>query len=119
MRCEHNSDAVLYSSVRTHKGAPAAAFEARYRPTGPVAYSAPGSLEAWLTERYCLYAANKRGALWRGEIHHDPWPLQPAEAEVVRNTMTDQIGLMLPQHQPLLHFADRLDVMAWLPERVC
>ena len=34
----------------------AAAFAGRYRPVGPAAPAQPGTLEHWLTERYCLYA---------------------------------------------------------------
>ncbi|MFO7168261.1 MAG: DUF2071 domain-containing protein [Chloroflexota bacterium] len=111
-------DTVHYSSERTERGAPPAAFAARYRPTGPAFRAAPGSLEAWLTERYCLYAANRAGQLWRADIHHRPWPLQLAEAEVERNTMTAQIGLALPDTRPLLHFARELEVAAWWPERL-
>src|SRR5690242_17888012 len=60
---------------------PHATFEARYRPTGPVRLAQAGSLEDWLTARYCLYTT--RGAhLLRGEIHHAPWPLQLAEADI-------------------------------------
>ena len=75
------------------------------------------TLESWLTERYCLYAANRRGRLWRGNIHHR-WPLQPAEAEIASNTMADQLQLRLPPRAPLLHFAPRLAVVAWALEAV-
>lgn len=115
LRC---GDSLEYRSLRTHPGARPAAFAARYRPTGPAAPAAPGSLEAWLTERYCLYAANRRGLVWRGEIHHRRWPLQPAEVELRDNHMTDQIGLRLPDTAPLLHFVQRIDVQAWLVEPV-
>jgi len=70
-------------------------------------------MEHFLTARYCLYAGDGRGRLWRGEIHHPPWPLQHAEAEISLNTVTAQIGLILPQTQPLLHFARQLKVLAW------
>ena len=46
----------------------------------------PGTLEHFLVERYCLYTA-KDGVLYRAEIHHPPWPLQPAQAEIELNTM--------------------------------
>lgn len=118
MECAREGEDVHYRSERRHRGAPPAAFTARYRPTGPVYRSAPGTLEHWLTERYCLYAANRRGEVWRGEIHHAQWPLQPAEADVVGNTMTRQIRLTLPDRRPILHFARRLDVVGWLPRRV-
>ncbi len=116
--CGDGGDIVRYSSVRTHHGAPPAEFAARYRPTGPVSPAPAGGIERWLTERYCLYAGTPRGRIWRGEIHHARWPLQPAEAEVERNTMTGLLRLTLPQGRPLLHFARRLDVVAWTPDVV-
>ena len=114
MTTAREGDTILYASERTHRGAPGAAFRARYRPTGEPYFTTPGTLEHWLTERYALYAADRRGHIFRGDIHHAPWPLQPAEAEVEVNTMTAQIGLTLPDVPPLLHFTRRLDVVAWL-----
>jgi uncharacterized protein YqjF (DUF2071 family) len=102
-----------YRSYRTHRGAPPAEFQARYRPAGEVYRAAPGSLEHWLTERYCLYTIGRRGEVFRGEIHHAPWPLQPAEAEIEANTMTVPHGLQLPPTAPLLHFAERLVTLEW------
>jgi uncharacterized protein YqjF (DUF2071 family) len=72
----------------------------------------------WLTERYCLYTADRRGSVWRSNIHHARWPLQPAEADIEHNTMADQLQLRLPPRAPLLHFAPRLDVVAWPLEAV-
>jgi uncharacterized protein len=112
MSSTRSGDAVHYTSERTHRGAPAAAFHGTFRPIGPVARSSPGALGHWLTERYCLYAADRHGQVWRGDIHHAQWPLQPAAAEVEVNTMLQQVGPMLPDTPPLLHFARRLDVVA-------
>jgi uncharacterized protein len=118
MIAQRDGGAVRYASTRTQRGAPGATFAGRYRPVGPVYHAAVDSLEYWLTERYCLYAANRHGRVWRGDIHHARWPLQPAEAEIEGNTMTEQLRLVLPQHAPLLHFALRLDVVAWTLEAV-
>ena len=118
MYCSLEGDEVRYRSVRTHRGAPEAEFAARYRPVGEPFESRPGSLENFLTERYCLYAADGKGNVRRGDIHHRSWPLQPAEAEVERLAMTGQIGVSLPDTEPVLHFSERLDVLAWLPRRV-
>lgn len=118
MSCEAAADEVRYSSVRTHRGAPKAAFAARYRPVGEPFDSGPGTLEHFLTERYCLYAPDRRGGVRRGEVHHRLWPLQPAEAEVETLEMTGQIGVRLPDTEPVLHFARHLDVLAWLPRRL-
>jgi uncharacterized protein len=104
---------VDYASNRTHRSAPPAKYVARYRPRGPVFQSSPGTLEHFLTERYCLYSANRRGKVFRGDIAHRPWPLQLAEAKVKRNRMLQPLGIELPEVRPLLHYAHRLDVIAW------
>lgn len=88
-------------------------FEGRYRPTGEVFHAQPGTLDYFLTERYCLYAADGRGRVYRGDIHHAPWPLQRAQAEISVNTMAAADGFTLPDAPPLLHFARRQEVLAW------
>jgi uncharacterized protein YqjF (DUF2071 family) len=106
-------DEVAYRCERISEEAPAAArFEARYRPTGPAANAAPGSLEHWLTERYCLYTLDDAQRVLRADIHHPPWPLQPAEAEIATNSMAAEVGLELAG-DPLLHYARRQDVVFW------
>jgi uncharacterized protein len=100
------------------RGGASAILDATYEPTGPAAHAPHGSLAAWLTERYCLYAVDAAGAIYRAEIHHVPWPLQPATAVIRTNTMAAASGLSLPDRPPLLHYAERLDVMVWRPELV-
>ena len=118
MRCDARGDAIEYASERTHRGAPAASWRGRYEPTGPVSRAPAGSLEHWLTERYCLFARAPDGRVWRGDIHHRPWPLQPARAVIERDTMTAALGLRVPPAAPHLLFARRLDVRIWRPQRV-
>ena len=113
MNVRETAGEIDYSSHRTHRGAPPAAFEARYRPTGPVFHAASGSFEFWLTGRYCLYAADPRGRVYRGEITHAPWPLQPAESDIRQNTMAAQTRIRLPETAPVLHFSKRIDTVAW------
>jgi uncharacterized protein YqjF (DUF2071 family) len=72
-----------------------------------------GPTEHFLTERYCLYTEH-RGALHRAEIHHAPWPLQQAEAELRENTMSP-VAL---DGEPLLHYSARQDVVIWALERL-
>ena len=118
MSSEGEGDGVDYRSVRVHKGAPPARFVGRYRPTGGRFHSAPGTLENFLTERYCLYSANGKGDVRRGDIHHEMWPLQGAEVEVEQMEMTGQIGVVLPPTEPVVHLASRLDIVAWAPRKV-
>ena len=85
------------------------AFSAAYGPEGEAFTSEPGSLEHFLTERYCLYAEHA-GRLWRAEIHHRPWPLQQAHARIHLNTMPP---LEVPEGDPLVHYSARQDVVIW------
>ena len=121
MRCERDlgtPGTIDYESTRTHRNAPPAEFAARYGPTGAVYRASVGSLEHFLTDRYCLYSADRRGNVYRGEIAHAPWPLQPADARVGRNRMLEQLKVAIPNTPPLLHYAELLDVIAWRPELV-
>ena len=93
----------------------AAELVVTYAPAGPAFAPQPGSLEYFLTERYCLYATHRTGRPYRLDIHHPPWPLQPADAEITRNTMAAAAGVLLPEVRPLLHFAKRQDMVAWAP----
>jgi hypothetical protein len=116
LACEEGGGWVGYRSRRTHRGAPAAEWGGRYRPAGEVFRARPGSLEHWLTERYCLYAAAGDGRLLRCEIQHPPWPLQPAQAVVGRDTLTASLGPERAAEPSHLLFARRLEVVAWWPE---
>ena len=107
---------VRYDSRRVHREAPSAELSAVYRPTGEAVLARPGTLAHWLTERYCLYAVTRRGRLRRAEIHHPPWPLQPAQVDIRSNSMTRGLGFELPDPAPVVHFAERLDVQVWGPE---
>lgn len=111
-------DWIRYSSQRTDSRAQPVALKALYRPLGAVVLSRRGTLEHWLTERYCLYAADTAGRLYRGEIHHPPWPLQRAEAQFDLNTMALPLKFNLSDKPKLLHFARRIDVVAWPLQRV-
>lgn len=109
MSAAPRGDGVAYESSRSGGGAE---LRVEYRPAGKVEPGAPGSLEWFLTERYCLYAAGEEGALHRAEIHHPPWPLQPGEAEIALSTMPPP-GIELPDEPPLVHFSRRQDVLIW------
>jgi len=111
-------DAVDYDSRRKRARDRLAEFSAQYAPVGPSFQPVPGSLEYFLTERYCLYGVTRRRHLYRLDIHHLPWELQPADATFRRNTMAEAAGIELPAGTPLLHFARRQDMVAWAPEKL-
>jgi uncharacterized protein len=113
MAIERSSEGISYRSARVEGGA---RLRLRYRPTGETFNAEPGTLEHFLTERYCLYTV-VGGSVRRAEIHHPPWPLQPAQATIDENTMTEPAGIRLPEREPLLHYAARQDVVIWPPMR--
>jgi uncharacterized protein YqjF (DUF2071 family) len=119
MRVESVGGTINYQSSRKAAAHEATAeFRATYQAEGAPFRPVPGTLEYFLTERYCLYTTDPQGRARRLNIHHPPWPLQAATATFVRNTMTAPIGIDLPDVEPLLHFAKRQDMVAWLPEHV-
>jgi uncharacterized protein len=109
MSVHGNQENISYRSGRRQGGAH---FQATYAPAGPVEWRSRNSLEAWLTERYCLYTV-ARGHVYRAEIHHQQWPLQNAGAEIASNTMAQAAGIELPAIAPLLHFSRKLEVLVW------
>jgi uncharacterized protein YqjF (DUF2071 family) len=94
-----------------------AEFRGRFHAISEPRLHEKGSLENWLTERYCLYTT-RSSRVYRAEIHHQQWPLQDAEAEIEVNSMASAAGITLPQSPPLLHFARRLDVLIWRLQKI-
>ena len=72
MSLERDGQDVRYRSERLDRRGRPAMLDVRYRPTGPVAPAAPGSLDAWLTDRLRLFAADRRGRLSMTSIAHRP-----------------------------------------------
>jgi uncharacterized protein YqjF (DUF2071 family) len=118
MSVEPRDGHIHFTSSRTSAGAEPAELTASYRPVGPVQPPRRGSLEYFLTERYCLYTTDEEFRAYRLEIHHAPWPLQQAEAEIHVNTMSEAAGIRLPSMAPLLHYAKRQDIVAWPLTRI-
>lgn len=110
------SSQIDYRSRRLQGPRPAE-FRGRYWPVSEPQQREKHSIEYFLTERYCLYTV-RGGKIFRGHIHHLPWPLQDAQAEISVNTMAKAAGIELPDSKPLLHFSRFLEVLIWWPERV-
>lgn len=104
---------IHYTSRRTHRGEPPAEYTASYSSAGAFRAAEPGSLEHWLTARYCLYSANRRGRIFRGEIDHPPWMLAPVNYNEQTNTMGEGFGFHF-EGRPHLLMAAPVNVKAWL-----
>jgi uncharacterized protein YqjF (DUF2071 family) len=117
MSLEEKGETIHYSSSRTHGDAPKARLEAKWKTGETLPYSHPGSLEFFLTERYCLYAEHKQ-KLYRSRIFHEPWPLRAASLSSLDSTMIESHGLPTPKDAPLLHYAEEISVDIWPLEEV-
>jgi uncharacterized protein YqjF (DUF2071 family) len=116
MRLEQKSEREFSFYSRRRFSEKPVIFKARYRGLGPtraLTESRVGSLEHFLTERYCLFTANRAGQPVRANIHHVPWPLEDAEAEIEQNGLAEAIGISLPEQAPVLHYSRRLAVYVW------
>jgi hypothetical protein len=112
IRVDKDQEGVGYDLLRISDDGPPAYFQARYGAEGDELPIRDGSLERWLTERYCLYTLDDKRRIQRGEIHHPPWPLRQGWAEIATNTMAMPFGIEL-EGEPLLHFSPRQDVVIW------
>lgn len=117
MTVTKDAERIRYSSVRRAQG-PRIAFRGAYWPTGAGFEARRGTIEHFLTERYCLYTQTPAGEILDAHVHHLPWPLQPAAAEIEENTIARAVGIDLAGPPPLLHFSQRLDVAIWSAGRV-
>jgi uncharacterized protein YqjF (DUF2071 family) len=103
MQVDVSEDKVAYSSRRNRGATQLSAF---CRPATPLLACQPGSLEHWLTERYCFYTRH-RGRIYQGKFttargrckmrrrnsEKIPWPLRPASRfPVARHCSTSRAG---------------------------
>jgi uncharacterized protein YqjF (DUF2071 family) len=109
---------IEYLSRRTDKRGQPADFSARYRADGKGVRAEPGTLEHFLVERYCLYAVSPSARVYRLEIDHQPWLLQPAEAHLDADMLLGASNIPQPAGEPLLHFSAVQEMVGWLPDRV-
>lgn len=112
MTMEPEGAGYRYVSERTHRGAAVARLDMSYAPAGAAALAEPGTLDDWLTSRYSLFSADPQGNLYRGDVAHEPWLLQKAEAEWRCREMTSGLGFSLDAQPVSLTFAKHLAVRA-------
>ena len=121
MKLEQRTEREFEFYSRRRGTRPPVIFKARYRGLGPtrkLVESRSGSLEYFLTERYCLFTRSRTGEPMRANVHHIPWPLEEAEAEIERNDLAAAVGIQLPDQDPVLHYSRRLAVYVWQLERL-
>jgi len=104
---------VAFASVCPSPSGDRRRFDATYQPSGPVFTPEQGTLADWLTSRWNFFCPNGANTFIRGDIHHEAWPLQPAEAQFAQNTLMTDHGLPDAIGEPTLYYARRVHVLAW------
>lgn len=115
MSYENKNGVINYASKRLGSGQ-SADFSAKYEATGPQELALPGTLQHFLTERYCLMIS-QRGIVHRTDIHHAPWQLAQARATISVNSMPTPLGLTLDTPPDSLLYAEEMKMVNWLPSR--
>ncbi|RXI96264.1 DUF2071 domain-containing protein [Anaerobacillus alkaliphilus] len=108
---------VDFKSERIDPRVKSGLFTGKYRPNGEVFTAKPDTIEHWLTERYVLYVTNGKN-VYEGNIHHNPWPLQPAYADIEVNSVAQSLGIPIEEPPAYLHYSNELKVVAWLLKKV-
>jgi uncharacterized protein len=114
---EQRDHTTVYSASRESDSGAHAEFGATWTVGDELTMAAPGSLDFFLTERYCLYTADG-DKLYRVRIHHRPWPLSKVRVETYRSKMVEAAGLGRPAGEPLVHHGGPVDVEVWPLEEV-
>lgn len=118
MKLEKTAEQISFFSQRQGYPTGKYQFEATYQPVSSVYHANPNTLDYWLAERYCLYSVARNGALYRGEIHHYPWSLQRAEANIRVSTLFQDERQSLAGETSLYHYSEHLDIVIWAPEKL-
>ncbi len=117
---EGSTDAGLrlsYASDRLYPDPRPAMTRVEAEVRAPVEPARPGTLEYFLAERYLLYSTSGDGALFKGRVHHAPYPLQVAEVRSLEESALLAAGIDRPDVPPLAHYARGVNVEVFGLER--
>ena len=89
-----------------------------YSASGAVQPALAGTLEHFLLERYILYARDGERQLYRGRIHHAPYPAQKGEIHRLEETLVWAAGLKRAEVAPIAQYAREVNVEIFALDRV-
>lgn len=116
---ERTNGGIRFNSRRTDsRGTQPANADMEYRPLeGPVAPAGVGTIEHFLVERYILYTEDEAKRLHRARVHHQPYPLQRAEAKI-DETLVWASGIRRAEPLAYRHYAREVNVKVYPLETV-
>lgn len=107
---------IIHYRLRRTEAERRAAFDASWEIGKELPEAEPGTLEFFLTERYCLYSASGE-SIYRARINHRPWPLRQAALLSYDSDIAESDYLPRLKGKPLVHYAEALSVDVWPPEK--
>ena len=84
--------------------------------TAPFFGHKPAHWKISLVERYILYSA-RYSRIYRGRVHHAPYPLQNAQLLNLRESCLGAAGFARPDEAPHVLYSPGVDVSVWPLER--
>jgi uncharacterized protein YqjF (DUF2071 family) len=78
----------------------------------------PTALEHFLTARWGLYSATRRGSLRYAAVDHEPWPLYRATLRHLDDRLVSVAGFERPLGEPLVMYSPGVKVRVGLPRKV-
>ncbi|MFS0644807.1 YqjF family protein [Siminovitchia sp. 179-K 8D1 HS] len=102
---------IQYQSVR--KAGNPVAFKGSCIPSNDVYFPDRGTLDHWLTEKYCFYTTRNGKDIYHGDIHHPPWPLKKADIQIDQHTLFSPWNINISKEGPIAHFSEGVDSLMW------
>lgn len=100
------------------RGGKTAGLAVQYRLGEALGTSQPGSVDFFLLERYLLFSL-WRGRVLRGQVHHQPYPIQQVELEECSESLLAAEGIEAFRRDPtFVHFSPGVDVEVFGPHPV-
>ncbi|KAF0815777.1 hypothetical protein KIS4809_5418 [Bacillus sp. ZZV12-4809] len=112
MQVDQEEGIIKYESMRKSAHQQRGQFKAHSKPESSPFNSQPGSLDEWLTERYCLWVT-KSEKVYRGDIHHTKWQLHKVSVSIHENTMTSFLPDKYLKGEPVLHYSPQKHAYFW------
>ncbi len=109
-------DDIIHYALRRTDAERGGEFNASWKIGDELPEAEPGTLEFFLTERYCLYSASGE-SIYRARIHHRPWPLRQAALLSHTSDIAEADYVPALKGKALVHYAEALAVDVWPPEK--
>lgn len=119
MSLEHQNNQIHYTTRRRYPEPTPAELSIDWTIGPEIGTAEPGTLEHFLCERYYLYSTDRYGDLFRGQVHHPPYPLHQATVDHLKQSMLTAAGFPVNRPPDLpVYYSPGVDVEVFELQRV-